>query len=170
MTNRSPQPRISAGVLILLGTGLLVLVSIALFLLLQDTGEEEPRPVATTDPQVIVNLTQLPQATPLTGQEASQWNDLRASVEACADYSAERRAQMIQHLDWIIDPSDMPPDVILAMGENPKERLVFGMAAYTSIEWRLRDRPPDSCLVPIGRTLNTLLIELGTQPFDLYDQ
>jgi hypothetical protein len=146
-----------------------VLLSIGLFLLLQDTGDDEPQPVATTDPQVIVNLTQLPQATPLTGEAASQWNDLRASVEACADYSAERRSQMIQHLDWIIDPSDMPPDVIRAMGANPQERLVFGMATYTSIEWRLRDRPPDSCLVPIGRTLNTQLVELGTQPFDLYD-
>ena len=170
MTKRSTQPRISADVLILSGTGLLVLLSIGLFLLVQDSGDEKPQPVATTDPQIIVNLTQLPRATPLTGEAASPVNDLRASVEACADYSDARRGQMIQHLDWLIDPSDMPPDVILAMGENPQERLVFGMATYTSIEWRLRDRPPDSCLVPIGRTLNQLLIQLGSEPFTIYDE
>ena len=123
----------------------------------------------TFNPQTVINLTELPQATPLSGVEADTWNEFRAKVDACDAYSPERRLQMEQHIQWLLDPSDMPPDVILALGDDPTERLIFGMAAYTSTQWRLDNRPPDSCLVPIGRTLNNMLVALGEPPFTIYD-
>ena len=156
---------------ILAGIGLLMVLSIVVFILVRDDGAPsgQPQPVMTLDPLIVNNLTELPQATPLSGAEADTWNELRAKVDACDAYSPERRLQMEQHIQWLLDPSDMPPDVILAMGGHPTERLIFGMAGYTSIQWRLDNRPPDSCLVPIGRALNQLLVDLGEPPFDVYD-
>jgi hypothetical protein len=165
---------------ILVGIGLLIVLSIVAFVLVNNGDDTtspgqptpvtgQPTPVMTLDPQTVNNLTALPQATPLSGMEADVWNTLRDQVAACEDYSPERRRQMEQHIEWLIDPSDMPPDVIVAMGGDTTERLIFGMAGYTSIQWRLNDRPPDSCLVPIGRALNDMLVAVGDPPFDIYD-
>jgi len=137
---------------------------------LADTSGTAERPVMTLEPAVIANLTSLPQATPLSTEEAGRWRALQAAVEACGDYSPERQSQMQQHIAWILHPADIPTNVVLALGNNPVGRLVYGMASYTSIQWRLNDRNPDSCLVPIGHTLNTLLIALGEQPFDIYPE
>ncbi len=167
---QTPESPIGGGV-ILAGVGLLMVLSVAVFILVRDDGapSDQQRPVMTLDPQVVINLTELPQATPLSGAEADTWNEFRAQVDACDAYSPERRRQMEQHIQWLLDPSDMPPDVILAMGGHPTERLIFGMATYTSTQWRLDNRPPDSCLVPIGRILNNMLVSLGQPPFDIYD-
>ncbi len=156
---------------ILAGIGLLMVLSIVVFVLVNNDGtsSSQPQPIMTLDPQTVVNLTRLPQATPLSGAEADTWNAFRARVDACDAYSPERRRQMEQHIQWLLDPSDMPPDVIVAMGGNTTERLIFGMAGYTSAQWRLDKRPPDSCLVPIGRDLNDMLVALGDPPFDIYD-
>jgi hypothetical protein len=43
------------------------------------------------------------------------------------------------------------------------------MASYTSIQWRLNDRPPDSCLVPISTLLNEMLVAAGEPSFSLVD-
>jgi hypothetical protein len=152
--------------------GISLLVALVVIMFARDGDSVEPgsqQPVVmTTDPQIILNLTALPQATPLSGDEADTWNNLRSVVDACDAYSPERRLQMEQHIEWLLDPSDMPPNVIFAMGGDPAERLVFGMATYTSIQWRLDENPPDSCLIPIGLTLNEWLLALGTEPFDIY--
>lgn len=143
------------------------------------SSEAPPRPntvqqpngqMMTLDPVVIANLTAFPQATPLSDEDAGIWNDFLGQVTACDDYTPERRVQMEQHLQWLIDPSDMPPDVIMAMGGNPTERLIFGMAAYTSTQWRLAERQPDSCLIPIGLALNEMLVALGENPISVYDE
>ncbi len=128
------------------------------------------QPAMTLEPAIIANLTTLPLATPLSTEEAGRWRALRAAVEACGDYSPERQGQMQQHIAWILNPADIPVNVVLALGNNPVGRLVYGMASYTSIQWRLNNRNPDSCLVPIGHTLNALLIALGEQPFDIYPE
>ena len=158
---------------VLAGIGLLIVLSIVVFVLVNNGDDTissgQPAPAITLDPQTVNNLTALPQATPLSGMEADVWNTLREKVDACEDYSPERRSQMEQHIHWLLDPSDMPPDVIVAMGGDTTERLIFGMAGYTSIQWRLNDRPPDSCLVPIGRALNDMLVAVGDPPFDIYD-
>lgn len=87
-------------------------------------------------------------------------------VAACDAYRAERRSQMNQHIAWIHDPDAIPGDILIAMGDNPIGRLVFGMGAYTSNEWRLADRPAGSCLIPIGQALNRILAAVGETPFD----
>jgi hypothetical protein len=97
--------------------------------------------------------------------EPTQLAQLKQSVAACADYSAERRRQMEQHLAWLADTTQIPVDLLPAFGNNPPEKLIFGMATYTSIEWKLAKRPPASCLIPIGQTLNELLIQMGSEPF-----
>jgi hypothetical protein len=118
----------------------------------------------TLPPQVIANLTNMPQATPLSGAAADQVNALRQKVADCPDYSAERRAQMNQHIDWLLNPAGIPRDVLLALGENVSGRLIFGMATYTSIEWRLKNKPAASCLLSIGKTLNDMLTAYGEKP------
>jgi hypothetical protein len=91
-------------------------------------------------------------------------------IAGCAEYSPERRAQMEQHMAWLENPSDIPPDIRIALGQNPPGQLVFGMATYTSIQWRLNERPSESCLIPIGRLLNDMLVALGEPPFSIYDE
>ena len=179
MSKRTPQEsgknslitRLSAST-VFTGTGLLIVLIIVIFVLDGDSVDSVPQQpiVMTTDPQIILNLTAFPQATALSGTEAELWNDFRMMVAGCAAYSPERRVQMEQHIEWLLDPSDMPPNVILAMGRNPTERLIFGMATYTSIQWRIDGRLPDSCLVPIGLALNDMLDALGTEPFDIYNE
>lgn len=157
----------------------LVVLAVGLIIIIATANPPEPagRVVTvapelrlTLDPTISANLTALPQATPLSDEDATVWTNLRALVDACPAYDAERRRQMEQHIAWLIDPSAMPPDVIRAMGTNPTERLVFAMASYTSIQWRLADRPAESCLVPIGRLLNEMLVTLGSDPITIYDE
>jgi hypothetical protein len=146
------QRRPNEGLIIFAGIGFLIVASLVLFFATREGAGQPVRPAMTLDPQITVNLTEMPRATPLSGEEADSWNEFRAMVDACDDYSPERRAQMEQHIAWLLDPSDMPRDVILA------------------IQWRLNDRPPDSCLIPIGLTLNEILEALGSNPFDIYDE
>lgn len=129
-----------------------------------------PLPGATADPQIIANLTALPQATALSGEAVARLDDLRAAVDACADYSEARRQQMHQHIDWLINPSMILPDIIPALGANPTGKLVFGMVTYTLGEWGRAGRSPDSCLVSIGHTLNAMLVEAGEEPFAAFDE
>lgn len=128
---------------------------------------DAPTPPAalTLDPQIRLNLTQLPQATPLTGEAAAELLALQRLVAACPDYAPERRSQMQQHLAWLQNPASIPPDMIIALGANPTGKLLYGMATYTSIQWRLNDRPAESCLVPIAEMLDTMLVAAGEPPF-----
>lgn len=124
----------------------------------------------TLDPTTISNLTSIPQATPLSGEDAEQFLIFVEQVESCEDYSDERRAQMLQHIDWLVNPASIPANMLLAFGNNPDNTLVFGMASFTSIQWRILERPEESCLVPIGRDLNDLLVAIEMPPFDIYDE
>ncbi|MBK8025296.1 MAG: hypothetical protein IPK19_28890 [Chloroflexi bacterium] len=90
-------------------------------------------------------------------------------VAACDEYREERRSQMNQHIAWIHNPDGIPADILIAMGDNPIGRLVFGMGAYTSSEWRLADRPADSCLLPIGQALNQVLAAVGETTFEEFE-
>ncbi len=166
------QKRSEAGFVPILVTTLIVIVAGVSILLAVSGGlpGSGPQPVMTLEPEIVLNLTRLPQATPLSGEAAAEWNEFRAAVDACGDYRPERRQQMHQHIDWLLDPSDIPGDVIIALGPDPTAKLIFAMATYTSSEWRLGGRKPDSCLVPIGRLLNDRLVAAGEEPFDTYDE
>ncbi len=125
--------------------------------------------IATPDPTIIANLTQMPSAEPLTGPAAEALAVIDDAVTACAEYSPERRGQMQQHIFWLYQPNQIPPDMILALGTNPTGRLIYGMAIYTSTEWRLAQRPRPSCLLDIGLQLNELLIANNEEPLTIYE-
>ena len=120
----------------------------------------------TANPQVVANQTQAPDTNAGVIDETV---NIRQMIESCEDYSEQRRDQMLQHLTWLDAPDDIPSDVMLALGTNPTGRLVFGMATFTSIEWRLAERPIDSCLVPIGILLDELLGFVGERPLGIYE-
>ena len=126
--------------------------------------------VITLDATVRANVTNIPLATSLSPADASEYVAFQRQIASCADYSPERRAQMLQHMEWLINPSTIPTDAISAFGANVQGTLVFGMATYTSIQWRLLERPAESCLVEIGRQLDTMLAFYGRTPLGVYGQ
>ena len=124
----------------------------------------------TLDPTIRANLTDLPNATPLSEEDARIYRDFIEQVEQCEDYAPERLEQMQQHIDWLIDPATIPQDMISLFGTNPASKLIFGMATYTSIQWRILERPAASCLIPLGLQLNDMLLAAGETPFSIYDE
>ncbi len=124
-----------------------------------------PAQAMTLEPQIINNLTSIPQAVALTGDLAEQVKQIQTMLNNCPAYSDERRQQMQQHIDWLLDPAQIPRAMILALGSNPTGKLILGMATYTLSEWGLQDRPADSCLLTIGQQLNPLLAANGETPF-----
>ncbi|MCK6581216.1 MAG: hypothetical protein L6Q98_24255 [Anaerolineae bacterium] len=96
-------------------------------------------------------------------------DEIAAKVEACDAYREERRTQMNIHIAWIRNPDAIPADILLALGANPIGRLLFGMATYTSIEWRLAERPAESCLLPIGQALNRAMAAVGETPLEEFE-
>jgi hypothetical protein len=116
------------------------------------------------EPQVVINLTSLPQSPPLNGDLADQIKQIEQMVENCPAYSKERREQMQQHITWLLNPAQIPRQLIIALGSNPNGKLILGMATYTLSDWGLQNRPADSCLLTIGRKLNELLKATGETP------
>jgi hypothetical protein len=124
--------------------------------------------VMTINPTVRANVTNIPLATRLSSESAVDLTRLQAQVATCADYTPERRSQMLQHIEWLINPSTIPADTITAFGANVQGTLAFGMAGFTSIQWRLLERPLESCLVDIGRQIDVMLVTYGEEPLDIY--
>lgn len=161
---------------LILTIGLLAIAVIALVIAVSSIkapSGDDTQPmgaVMTLDPQLFVVQTQMAEATPLSGESAEPYVALQEKIETCEDYSEERRGQMLQHIEWLIDPSDIPSDAMLAMGTDIQGGLIFGMASFTQIEWRLAERPAESCLIDIGRDINVLLVEFGREPSTVYDE
>lgn len=116
------------------------------------------------DPTIISNLTSIPQSTPLSGQDANEMVALGEMVKACDAYTPERREQMLIEIDLVINPAAMPRDVIIGLGANLRARLLMALGSRTSIQWRLDNQPADSCLVPIGKRINELIVAAGGTP------
>ena len=153
--------------------GVIVLIVFAIIPAYQDRLSPQksgPQTLATLDPTIIANLTAIPEMQPPSGPAADQLHALQAKVDTCVDYSEARMRQMDQHIAWLLAPSTIPAEILIAGGTNPLGKIVFGMAVYTSSEWRLRDRPTGSCLIPIGRTLNEMLAAAGETPMTIYDE
>jgi hypothetical protein len=125
---------------------------------------------ATLDPTTAALLTAAPQATSVSGAFAERVRAIESAVEDCGDYPERRKVLMQQYVNWLFEPSTIPPEMMMLFSPNPTGRIVFAMAADTSTEWRRLQRPPDSCLVPIGRELNALLTSVGEQPIAIYDE
>lgn len=152
-----------------IGVVLLIALGAAVLLLRPGMDGAPPGPRMTLDPAIAANMTRLPDATPLPPARIEAIDALAAQVRACPDYSEARQSQMMQHIEWLLDPSTIPVDLLVAFASNPPERLLYGMAAYTSIEWRQAGRPAQSCLIPIGRMLDVMLVEADGEPLGIYD-
>jgi hypothetical protein len=120
----------------------------------------------TLEPQVIANLTALPADLGLSGDLYTQLDEVERLMNACPAYVQARRLQMQQHIAWLRNPDAIPDDLLVAFGNNPIASLIFGMATYTTAQWSLENRHPTSCLVPIGRLLNQMLLAIGETPFE----
>lgn len=125
-----------------------------------------PAQSMTLEPQIIDNLTRIPQSVVLTGDLAEQVRQIQTMLDDCPSYSDERRSQMQQHIDWLLTPSEIPRDIILALGANPTGKLILGMATYTLSDWGLQNQPAQSCLLTIGQSLNNMLLASGETPLD----
>ena len=135
----------------------------------QTSPPPAPGQVMTLDPQIIANLTQFPKATPLAGQAANDMTALRALVDACPDFDAQRREQMDEQIGYIINPSGLPRELLIALGTDPPGRLLFAIANLTKVQWQLLKSPADSCLVPIGKRINQLLVADGQSPLSAFE-
>jgi len=129
-----------------------------------------PGAIATMDPTIIANMTQLPDMPSLSGEEAQKWTDFQVRVRACTDYSEQKLSQMERYINWTINPSQIPFDIAIVFGADIRAGLVRAMSADTSTEWRLKDRPAGSCLIAIGRELNEMLVATGQPPLTIYDE
>ncbi len=162
-----------------LAVGRRALTSLLLPLILLAACATQPaatpvRPTATPDQSMAISVARidaLQAATPVSGATARTLDALEGVVHTCADFSEARREQVLQHIAWLRAPDSIPRDVAMALGMRGSigTVLLHGMAIYTSTEWRLLERPPASCLVPIGRTLDNLLREAGAAPLEVYD-
>ena len=124
-----------------------------------------PAQIMPLDPTVRANLQNVSaQVLPADQQETVQ--QIQTMLNDCPDYGEARRSPMQQHIAWLLDPSGIPTDILMAIGANPRGKLMVGMATYTAVEWRLLNRPAESCLLPIGKLVNTLLAANGepTEP------
>ena len=119
----------------------------------------------------VARIDALQVATSVSGEAARTLEALERVIYACVDFSDARREQMLQHIAWLRAPDSIPPDVAMALGMrgNIGAALLHGMAVYASTEWRLLERPPASCLVPVGRALDNLLRDAGAAQFGIYD-
>jgi hypothetical protein len=128
-----------------------------------------PGQMMTLDPKIIDNLTQYPKATPLTGQSANDLTELRALVDTCTDYDAQRREQMDEQIGFLLNPSSLPREVLIALGTNPHGRLLFAIANLTKNQWQIIHSPAGSCLIPIGKRLNQLLVADNQPPISVFE-
>lgn len=128
-----------------------------------------PGQMMTLDPQIIDNLTQFPKATPLAGQAANDMTALRVLVDTCADFDAQRRQQMDEQIGFIINPSVLPQEILIALGTNPHGRLLYAIANLTKVQWQLIHSPAASCLIPIGKRLNQLLVADNQPPIPVFE-
>lgn len=133
------------------------------------TPTATPAQMLTMDPRIVANLTQIPQATALSGQDANVFTALRALVDECPAYDEERRNQMVQQIGYIINPSGLPRDAIILLGANPRVGLLKSIGSVTANRWRLDDQPADSCLLPIGKRINEMLVAEGEQPIATFE-
>ncbi len=149
-----------------LGVFIVALVVVAAVLLSgRGTSGESVPPVApagsAVPPTVAVLLTNVPAQIANVGGLSNQLDEIEQMVEACGDYDDNRRTQMALHFQWLRNPDLIPRDLLVAMGAETVNRLILGMSTFTLQEWGAQSRPPESCLVPIGRRLNDLLVTLG---------
>jgi len=156
---------------------ILAMTCIVAIIVLQSRGDSAgstqsataTRQANTTGDAIAADLTRLPQATPLAGELAEKIDTIEALIKECPDYTNERRGQIEQHIAWLRQPSTLPEQMIIALGGNATEGLLRGLATYTLSDWGLKDQVESSCLMPIGKQINVLLVASGGEAIPAFE-
>jgi hypothetical protein len=120
--------------------------------------------VLTAIPDIAVTVTAVRKLAPLSAEQAKPYLEVRDLVLGCDQFHPNRRVMVLQHLDWLTTPADVPAEFINLYGDDVSGQLVFGAVYMVAVEWKAGGRQADSCLIPIGDRLNTILVGLGQQP------
>ncbi len=179
--SKSDKRMLAASVIILLAACVIVVLTINArtaprSTVLDINGNPIDKPQGTLMPgvanpaDIIKQLTAMPSAPPLTGLLADDVHAVAQMVSNCNEYVQARRDQMNQHIAWLLQPNTIPKEVIIAVGTNINGGLILGMATYTIAEWGQHAKAPDSCLLPIGKKLNDMLVANGEERFPEFDK
>ena len=120
--------------------------------------------VLTAVPGIAATVTAALKLPPLSPDQAAPYLEIQEMVQACSEFHNNRRLTVLNHIQWLTQPSQVPPQLINLYGDNVHSQLVFGAAYTVATEWKSRGRQPASCLIPIGDRLNIILVELGRKP------
>jgi hypothetical protein len=123
-----------------------------------------PTFVLTAVPGIAATVTAVRKLAPLPAEQARPYLEIRDLVLECDQFHPNRRVTVLQHLEWLTNPADVPPEFINLYGNDLPGQLAFGAVYMVAIEWKAGGRQADSCLIPIGDQLNTILVGLGRQP------
>jgi hypothetical protein len=118
----------------------------------------------TPVPGIAATVTAVHKLPPLSSEQARPYLEIRELVLVCNEFHPNRRVMILQHLDWLAHPNQVPPEFISLYGEDASGQLVFGAAYTVAVEWKAGGRQANSCLPPIGDRFNAILIDLGRQP------
>jgi hypothetical protein len=120
--------------------------------------------ILTPAPGVAATVTAVHKLPPLPPEQARPFLEIKMLALGCQEFHPNRQVVILRHMDWLMQPAAAPPELINLYGSGLSEQLIFGAAYTTAVEWKTGGRRPDSCLIPIGTQLNTLLVELDRQP------
>jgi hypothetical protein len=115
-------------------------------------------------PDIAATVTAVHKLPPLSPEQAKPYLEIKMLTLACPEFHPNRQVVILRHMDWLMQPAAVPPELINLYGSSVSEQLIFGAAYTTAVEWKTGGRQPDSCLLPIGGHLNTLLVELDRPP------
>jgi hypothetical protein len=90
--------------------------------------------------------------------------EIRELVLVCDELHPNRREAILRHLEWLVNPSFVPPELISLYGHDAPGQLVFGAGYLVAVEWKAGGRQTGSCLIVIGQRFNAILAGLGREP------
>lgn len=160
--HRLPSPRL----------GFLILVIGLLGVLGACAGEPDPpsptpSPAITPTPIPTTTATKGPAARALptlSPEQAQPYRNIQDMALACDELHPNRRRTVLQHMEWLTRPDEIPGQFLNLFGQNVQGELAFGAAYMVAVQWKLNGRPAESCLIPIGERLNTMAAAFGKDP------
>ena len=132
-----------------------------------DPTPSPPLSSATPTPIPIVTATKVPAARALptlSPEQARPYRNIQDMALACDELHPNRRRTVLQHMEWLTRPDEIPGQFLNLFGQNVQGELAFGAAYMVAVQWKLNGRPAESCLIPIGERLNTMAAAFGKEP------
>ncbi len=142
-----------------------------------EPGPPSPTPSPATTPTPLPSATPTPISTPtatkvpaaralptLSPEQARPYRNIQDMALACDELHPNRRRTVLQHMDWLTRPDEIPGQFLNLFGQNVQGELAFGAAYMVAVQWKLNGRPAESCLIPIGERLNTMVAVFGKEP------